>query len=312
MNGISPTLSTPALDRADRANRSDPGVARPALPVDDESDESSQAAKAAHDLEAFFLRQMLAEVRPEGGMLDGGFAGATFREMLDGALSEKIADCGGLGLADVLRPELERAANLPHAGARGESSTPPARAAAAYRAATNWLPADDPGMPQPTLRALPVDGEVASPFGRRTDPIEGDVRTHAGVDIAAPEGTSVRAAGDGVVVRSGRAGGYGNLVVVDHGGGLQTRYGHLSRIDVASGERVSAGATVGAVGQTGRATGPHLHFEVRRDGRAVDPGVSARSGPTTPGGSADALDEKKRALPLNPGEARPNRQRGGQ
>lgn len=305
MNGLSPAVRMTGYDRAEGKDLDE----RPARA---ELDESAEAAKAAHDLEAFFLRQMLSEVRPEGGMLDGGFAGATFREMLDGALSEKMADCGGVGLAAVLRPELERASGLPGPTRPvAAASTPSARATAAYRAGS-WLPADDPGMPQPTLRVLPVAGEVSSSFGRRTDPIEGDVRGHAGVDIAAPEGAPVRSAADGVVVRSGRAGGYGNLVVVDHGGGLQTRYGHLSRIDVEPGARVAAGATVGAVGQTGRATGSHLHFEVRQDGRAVDPQITSRTGPATSPEQENGAIEKKRVAPLNPGEMRPNRQRGGQ
>src|SRR6185436_19640181 len=108
-----------------------------------------------------------------------------------------------------------------------------------------------------------------STFGRRTDPIEGDTRFHAGLDLAAPLGTPVHAAGAGVVVRAGRAGGYGNLVVVRHGDGLETRYGHLQAAAVKEGDQVAAGATVGTVGQSGRATGPHLHLEVRRDGKAV-------------------------------------------
>ena len=261
-------------------------------------DDAGEAGSAARDLEAFFLRQLLAEIRPEGDALDGGFAGSTFREMLDGAMADKMAESGGIGLAAMIQPELERASGLERPGRSAESATPHGRAAAAYRATTRYLPAEDPGMPElpgSPLRAVPVVGEKTSGFGRRIDPIDGDVRTHAGLDLAAPEGTAVRAAGDGVVVRSGRAGGYGNLVVVDHGGGLQTRYGHLARIDVEPGARVAAGTPVGAVGQTGRATGPHLHFEVRRDGKAVDP----------------EKIEEKRTAPLNPGAMRSNRTRGG-
>jgi murein DD-endopeptidase MepM/ murein hydrolase activator NlpD len=112
---------------------------------------------------------------------------------------------------------------------------------------------------------------VTSSFGTRHDPLEGDSRMHAGVDLRAATGTVAHAAQAGTVVRAESAGGYGNLVVVDHGNGVETRYGHLSHIDVQPGDHVEAGAAVGEVGATGRATGPHLHFEVRRDGRAIDP-----------------------------------------
>lgn len=113
---------------------------------------------------------------------------------------------------------------------------------------------------------------VTSGFGVRTDPITGAERVHHGVDLAAPRGTPVASARSGVVTFAGRKGGYGNLVVVDHGGGLETRYAHLDRLHVAAGDVVEQGDRVGAVGSTGRSTGPHLHFEARRAGRAIDPG----------------------------------------
>jgi murein DD-endopeptidase MepM/ murein hydrolase activator NlpD len=117
---------------------------------------------------------------------------------------------------------------------------------------------------------------VTSKFGGRADPIESDKRFHAGVDLRAATGTPALAAQAGVVTRAGTAGNYGNLVVVDHGNGLQTRYGHLSRIDVKPGDKVAAGQEVGEVGATGRTTGPHLHFEVRQDGHAVDPATALK------------------------------------
>jgi len=84
-------------------------------------------------------------------------------------------------------------------------------------------------------------------------------------------GTPVQASGGGTIVHAGPAGTYGNLVVIDHGGGLETRYAHLDRIDVAKGQAITPGQTLGTVGATGRVTGPHLHFEVRRDGQPIDP-----------------------------------------
>ncbi|MCB9672275.1 MAG: M23 family metallopeptidase [Alphaproteobacteria bacterium] len=123
----------------------------------------------------------------------------------------------------------------------------------------------------PAPQGTADDVRETSGFGMRLDPLTGAHRAHKGVDLAAPRGTSVRSARAGVVTFAGSSGGYGNLVVVDHGGGLETRYAHLQRIDVEAGAAVTAGAAVGTVGSTGRSTGPHLHFEARRGGEAVDP-----------------------------------------
>ena len=108
--------------------------------------------------------------------------------------------------------------------------------------------------------------DVTSTFGQRTAS-----RPHYGIDLAASKGTKVMAAADGKVVFAGKQRGFGKIVILDHGGGTQTYYAHLSRISVSEGKRVSRGNTIGLVGQTGNATGPHLHFEVREGGRPVDP-----------------------------------------
>lgn len=117
----------------------------------------------------------------------------------------------------------------------------------------------------------PARGALTSGFGLRRHPVFGIVRPHHGVDIAAAWGTPVLAAAAGTVVYAGWFGGYGKLVVVDHGGGLATLYGHLSSIRVSVGQTVGPGEVLGNVGSTGYSTGPHLHFEVRVNGRPVDP-----------------------------------------
>ncbi|WP_454628862.1 peptidoglycan DD-metalloendopeptidase family protein [Bradyrhizobium cenepequi] len=126
----------------------------------------------------------------------------------------------------------------------------------------------------------PVIGEVefTSGFGVRTDPFLGRPAMHTGLDFRAAMGDPVRVTANGKVVSSGWAGGYGRMVEVDHGNGLSTRYGHLSEINVKVGETVKIGQVIGAVGSTGRSTGPHLHYETRIDGDAVDPQKFLRAG----------------------------------
>ncbi|HEY2665696.1 MAG TPA: M23 family metallopeptidase [Actinomycetota bacterium] len=118
---------------------------------------------------------------------------------------------------------------------------------------------------------LPVAGPVTSPFGPRTSPTTGVQEFHEGIDIGAPQGTPIRAAASGTVTFAGQMSGYGNIVILSHAGGLETRYAHQSAMSVTAGQTVAAGEVIGAVGATGEATGPHLHFEVRRNGVAVDP-----------------------------------------
>nr|WP_246733035.1 M23 family metallopeptidase [Methylobacterium sp. BTF04] len=119
----------------------------------------------------------------------------------------------------------------------------------------------------------PIEGDagLSSNFGLRKDPFTGAQRMHAGMDFRSGVGTPVRSAAEGRVVSVGQSGGYGNLVEVDHGHGLITRYGHLSAIQVVLDQAVTAGTIVGLVGSTGRSTGPHLHYETRLSGNALDP-----------------------------------------
>ncbi|HEX2296254.1 MAG TPA: peptidoglycan DD-metalloendopeptidase family protein [Actinomycetota bacterium] len=118
---------------------------------------------------------------------------------------------------------------------------------------------------------MPAAGPITSPYGYRTHPIFGDQRLHTGIDIGAGYGAPVVAADDGTVVYAGTMSGYGNVIAIDHGGGLSTTYNHLSGFYVGTGQSVARGTTIGAVGCTGYCTGPHLHFEVRINGSPVDP-----------------------------------------
>lgn len=119
---------------------------------------------------------------------------------------------------------------------------------------------------------LPVKGTISSGYGWRHDPIDGGVRHHNGVDIAVPTGSPVKSIAAGKIVFSGPRGGYGNLVVIDHGDGSQSLYGHNSQLTVAAGQEVAAGEVVAMSGSTGRSTGPHLHFELWKDGSNITEG----------------------------------------
>lgn len=124
-----------------------------------------------------------------------------------------------------------------------------------------------------TLPTVPpiVNGPHSSNFGARVDPFNGELRFHQGIDFPAPSGTAFTAAATGVVTSAHAVPDFGNLIEIDHGNGLVTRYAHASRMDVREGEMVFKGQAIGLVGSTGRSTGPHLHFEVREHGHALDP-----------------------------------------
>lgn len=126
----------------------------------------------------------------------------------------------------------------------------------------------------------PVVGNVefSSGFGVRSDPFLGRPAMHSGLDFRASTGDPVRATANGKVINAGWSGGYGRMIEIDHGNSLTTRYGHLSAINVKVGERVTIGQVIGEVGSTGRSTGPHLHYETRIDGDAVDPQKFLRAG----------------------------------
>lgn len=127
--------------------------------------------------------------------------------------------------------------------------------------------------------ANPADGsDISSTFGPRRDPLLGTAAFHSGMDFRGATGSPVKVTAAGKVVSAGRNGGYGNMVEIDHGNGLRTRYAHMSQILVSEGEEVTTGTVIGLVGSTGRSTGPHLHYEVRKDGDAVDPAAFIRAG----------------------------------
>ena len=130
----------------------------------------------------------------------------------------------------------------------------------------------DPRFNRSTVPSTwPVRGRVTAGFGQRMDPLSGEGAFHAGLDVSAPYGSAVEASADGIVFHAGPDAGYGNAVLIDHGYGIHTKYGHLSRVAVVVGQDVKRGQMIGSVGATGRTTGPHLHYEVRINETPVNP-----------------------------------------
>lgn len=221
-------------------------------------------AEASRALEAMLVKQIVTSSRAYGG---GESAGADIRaDLFATTLSDAVAASGGLGIADQLARSLTPGASQaggPQGAAPSPLPSPLAHAPSggARGPLTNALEA----------LALPVAGRVTSGFGARHDPLTGEDSLHPGLDVGAPEGTPIRVPAGGVVLSAGPRGGYGNAVEVDHGNGLVTLYGHAAEVLVSKGEFVQPGQEIATVGSSGRSTGPHLHFEVRVGGRAVDP-----------------------------------------
>jgi murein DD-endopeptidase MepM/ murein hydrolase activator NlpD len=229
-----------------------------------------KSTEAAAKFEAYmvaFLAQQMRQSVPEGPFSQG--PAATFAGLFDQEIGRRVAEGDGFGLKGQL------AAALATAGV--DVAPPPPRA---YRTGpvTPHVGVAAGSVP-PRLAAgddhdhgHPVEGaRVTSRFGLRQDPFTHELRGHAGTDFGAAQGTEIRAAAEGVVRFAGERGGYGKLVIVDHADGTETRYAHCAALRVQAGETIPKDAVVGTVGQTGRATGPHLHFEVRKDGVAMDP-----------------------------------------
>jgi len=135
----------------------------------------------------------------------------------------------------------------------------------------------------------PVNGRLIGAFGDRSDPFNGGQAFHTGVDVSGPRGAPVRATADGVVVHAEYSGGYGRLVVIDHGRGVQTFYAHLSRMDVIAGQAIRRGEIIGGLGSSGRVTGPHLHYEVRVGGNPVNPYAFLARAPYAQSTAKDSL-----------------------
>jgi len=240
--------------------------------------ERQEIKRLAQQFEAMLMTQMLREMRRS--MLDdedakeNGFGAEAMTDTADVELGAALSRSGGIGLTQNLLKVFERqitgiqdavgAGGAGRAGAAGGVGEPGEAGVADQIAAITKSSALH-------LSDVTTSAPVSSKFGWRLDPLSGETRFHQGVDIAVAYGHDVKAAADGIVSFAGVQSGYGNTVVIDHEGGRQTRYAHLSQELVRAGDVVNERQVLGKSGNSGRSTGPHLHFEMLMNGRPVDP-----------------------------------------
>jgi murein DD-endopeptidase MepM/ murein hydrolase activator NlpD len=252
----------------DSVNNSTPGTSLDASKQTDA--DRAQIKLLAQQFEAMLTTQMLREMRRS--MLDddqeekeNGFGVETMTDTADAELGSALSKAGGIGLTSGLLKAFER--QIAGASQSIDSST---------AGNTSSVSAQPEVIESPIPKPLQV-GDVTAParvssrFGWRQDPLTGEASFHQGVDLAVAYGRDVKAAADGVVSFAGVQNGYGNTVVIDHQDGRQTRYAHLSQELVRAGDAVTEGQVLGKSGNSGRSTGPHLHFEVLVNGKPVDP-----------------------------------------
>jgi murein DD-endopeptidase MepM/ murein hydrolase activator NlpD len=295
-------LSSPALDRASTAAPSNT------------AEVAALAQEFESLLLLQVMRQLRQTLTTLGGDDDkpmgGGFGAMT--DTIDAELARYLSKAGGLGLGRYLASALgHRGPDVSGAGTMGKRNAVPVEGASEPADIAEVAPSAEgrsplagglqrparqgthPGSAEaeahvhptgPTAAAtldaeprLAVAGAITSGFGWRRDPFVHTARFHAGVDLRAAYGENVPTAGDGQVVFAGEQGAYGLTVVVEHAGGLRTRYAHLSAISVQVGDNLEEGEAIGRAGQTGRATAPHVHFELMRDGQRLDPSALVRS-----------------------------------
>ncbi len=195
----------------------------------------------AREVEGMFFKSLVKEMSrnlPKDGLLSGGFSGQFFSDMFYDTLAGEAAQSANLGLAERL---------------------------------TARSPAEPQKIQIQEGITLPVAGRISSDYGPRRDPFTGENRFHHGIDIAAPKGSPIASMSDGTVIHAGPMGNYGQTVRLRRENGSEITYAHCDRVLVSPGQKVKNGTILGEVGQTGRATGPHLHLEIRHGGRSVAP-----------------------------------------
>ena len=220
--------------------------------------EETTLREACTEFESLFIYQVMKQMRktlPQTKLIDGGKGEEIFTSMMDEELSRQMSSRQGMGLKDVLVEQLS---------GKREGVLPRSIANKTYSRNHSLEEYNQPFT-------LPVFGSVSSPYGWRKDPFTGERDFHHGIDISGPSGSEIYAAGEGRVVFSGWRKGYGRVVEVEHQGGLSTLYAHNAKNLVKEGNWVTKYQAIALLGNSGKSTGPHLHFEVRRNREAFNP-----------------------------------------
>jgi murein DD-endopeptidase MepM/ murein hydrolase activator NlpD len=241
--------------------------------------QKSELKKAAQEFESVFISHMLKVMREtieESGLTEGGFGKSIYTELFDQEVALNMARHGALGISDLLYRHLSETtpSDEKTPGKVPSDDSVPRQSNPSQASPVNEISSNKAEHEISDVQ-IPILAPVSSAFGMRKDPFSSKTKFHKGVDLAAPEGMSVPAALPGKVISAGYESGYGNTVLIQHGNGLQTRYGHLGSINVKKGDVVASESVLGTVGNTGRSTGPHLHFEVIHMGKPVDPILNA-------------------------------------
>jgi murein DD-endopeptidase MepM/ murein hydrolase activator NlpD len=249
------------------------------------TNDRAQVVRLAKEFESFVMLQMIRQMRQ--AMLDEnrdqGLGSDTMFDTMDVELARQLAASGGIGLASALQSTIERQtlggetgpAGQPGSSTDGGQQQRNGQGTREPVAATPGVAGSERRETASVALPLPLHATLTSHYGYRADPFDGSARFHAGVDLGAVYGQEVPAVAVGHVVFSGAQAGYGNVVIIEHADGVQTKYAHLSSIQVEAGDSVEVGSVIGRVGSSGRSTGPHLHFEVLQSGHQVDPEVAA-------------------------------------
>jgi len=235
---------------------------------------NAELRKACKDFESVFTYELLKSMRKtidKCELFHGGQGEEIYESLLDQELAKNMSGYGSNSLSEILYQQLSRLdsslqesqEDTQRAIQSGCGNLIPVNPRTGYKSGRATEAESKP--------AWPLKPVISSRFGLRKDPFTSETRLHAGVDIAAEKGTPVKAAMSGEVVMSCRMPDYGNVVAVDHGQGIVTVYAHNEKNTVKAGDQVKKGDVIGQVGSTGRSTGPHLHFEVRKNGVKIDP-----------------------------------------
>lgn len=228
-----------------------------------------EAVKAvAKEMESLFAHELIKAMRKTvGESSKNGLGGEIYTSMFDMELAKLLAE-KGLGIKEMLLKSLDKERHIQRSDGEISKGVQNLRVPAGLNQEQK---ADTETLNDTTKSALPVVGKISSKFGLRKHPIHGDIRFHHGVDIAAPSGSQIYPIKNGKVVLSGQQSGYGNIVIIDHGDGMVSKYAHNKLNLVIEGDEVTTDTIIARVGSTGNSTAPHLHFELEYNGRSIDP-----------------------------------------